>query len=108
MANVKYESIKKKRKEILDNFILELKKRYFTNYPKLDELNYNKVLELLSEKLEVYPEDVKNIVDLAILRGDLQEIRILSLGNKFVNEINKSKITNNKEIEGDLKNVFGE
>ena len=108
MANVTYESVKGKKKKILDNFIYELKNRYTLNYPKLDELEYNKVLELISEKLDVYPEDVKKLVDLAILRGDLNEIRLLTLGNKFIREIDTLKKTSNKEIDEELKNVFGE
>lgn len=108
MAKVTYESVKGKKKKILDNFIYELKNRYSNNYPRLDELNYNKVLEILSEKLEVYPEDVKKLVDLAILRGDLNEIRLLTLGNKFIQEVDKLKKTSTKEIDEDLKNVFGE
>lgn len=105
MANINYESIKVRKKKAFDKLIRSLKDNYLKNgFTK--ELPYDKVLCLISDELDLFPEDVKKIVDAGIARGDLRLVQTVYLGDKHVQEIRAKKHDPvSDEIKKDFENA---
>jgi len=98
-----YESAKENRIRLFNKFLKELQEDYILTYPNYKELDYNKVISLLCDRINLYPKDVHKLLEMAMIKGDLEEKKTIFLGEKLREELGKQIEKVKPEIEKELK-----
>lgn len=101
-----YQSVKRKKKIILDNFINSLKKNY-KQKGFAHELDFKETCNFLAHELEAFPEDAEKLIDSAVRNGELEKRTFIILGKSVIEELNKKEDNVEKEID-EIINMEGD
>ena len=98
-----YESSKEKKIALFERFLNELKEDYSRTYPNARKLDYQLTITLLCEKMKIYPKDAIKFLDMAFQKGELEEERVIILGEKITVELDRKIEENKPKIEQEIK-----
>jgi len=100
-----YISSKEQRIAMFNKFIKELQEDYISTFPNYKELDYQRTIALLCDRLNLYPKDVHKLIEMAIMKGDLEEKKTISLGETIREKLGEQIEKNKPDIEKEIKEV---
>ena len=100
-----YISSKEQRIAMFNKFIKELQEDYISTFPNYKELDYQRTIALLCDRLNLYPKDVHKLIEMAIMKGDLEEKKTISLGKTIREKLGEQIEKNKPDIEKEIKEV---